>query len=106
MLLQKFNENIKERITLVFFTGKHCAPCQRMKKESHLYFKSVAEDLDIYKVIIIDVEDNPKIANQYIVRSLPTIIIFNNSIEIDRIIGYIDRRNIILRLDKIMGIEK
>ena len=66
------NEN---RPVIVDFHAVWCGPC---KTQSPI-LKQVAEELgDSVKVIKIDVDQNPEIANRYQIQSVPTIMIFKN----------------------------
>jgi len=54
---------------VLVFGSKHCKPCEgwkRMLKEAGIKYE------------YIDVEKNPKMANEYLVNSLPTTIVLKN----------------------------
>jgi thioredoxin 1 len=71
-----FNEIINDtKPVLIDFHALWCGPC---KVQSPI-LKEVATELgDKIKVIKIDVDQNPEIANQYQIRGVPTLIIFQN----------------------------
>ncbi len=66
------NEN---RPVIVDFHAVWCAPCKMQTP----ILKQVAEELgELVKVIKIDVDQNPMIAAQYQIQSVPTLMIFKN----------------------------
>lgn len=63
-----------EKIVLVDFYGTWCGPCQTLMP----ILKDVKEELkNGIKIVKIDIDKNQKLATQYQVRSVPTMILFN-----------------------------
>tara|TARA_R110000851_G_scaffold284403_2_gene437973 strand:- start:240 stop:497 length:258 start_codon:yes stop_codon:yes gene_type:complete len=71
--------NIMKKIK--YFSAKWCGPCK--------VFKPIMKELSSegYDIEFIDGDDNPKIANEYNIRSVPTTIVEENGIEVGRFLG-------------------
>ena len=78
-----FKELIKDKV-LVDFYADWCGPCKMMAKT----LEKVESDL---KVIKINVEEFEKLAREYGVMSIPTLILFEDEKEIKRNIGFMDK---------------
>ncbi|SRR5258706_14024146 len=70
-------------IELVYFSGEWCRPCQLMKP---VLKELTNENLDIL-IQNIDVDQNPNLAKQNDVRSIPTIIFYKDGVVRDKQIG-------------------
>jgi len=83
---QNFDDLIKEKV-LVDFYADWCGPCKMLGPE----LEKVESDLSVVKV---NVDEHEEIARSYGVMSIPTIVLFNNSQEIKRNIGFINKSKI------------
>ena len=77
------NLDIKNDRVLVDFSASWCGPCKMLS----LVLDKVEDEklIDIYK---IDIDENDKLADEYKIYSVPTLIIFENKKEVKRISGY------------------
>ena len=67
--------------TVKYFTATWCGPCQR--------FKPIMQEVanEGYSVQFIDIDSQKDTAEQYNVRSVPTVVIEENGSEVNRLIG-------------------
>lgn len=80
-----FDEAIKTGKVIVEFGAVWCGPCK--------YLVPLLEDLselglDGVKVCQVDIDESPKLANTYDAHNLPTLIVFENGVEIARNVGW------------------
>jgi thioredoxin-like negative regulator of GroEL len=62
------------------FTASWCGPC-----------KSMAMNLETanlgFPIEVVDIDAHPEVAAEYGIRSVPTLVLMDENIQIDRIIG-------------------
>ena len=78
--------------TIKYFSATWCGPCKS--------FKPVINEIasEGYSVQFIDIDQSPNTATQYSVMSVPTVIIEENGIEVDRFVGSIPKQQVLERL--------
>jgi thioredoxin 1 len=75
-MANSFSEIIKSDIpTLVDFSAEWCGPCKMMKPILEELKSKVDEKVRIIKV---DVDKNPQVANQFQIQGVPTLILFKS----------------------------
>ena len=79
--------------TAKYFTATWCGPCKA--------FKPVMTEImnERHSVQILDVDENKSLAQQYNVRSVPTTVIEENGVEVDRFVGGLPKQSVIQKLN-------
>ena len=78
------NEVIKEGIVVLDFYADWCGPCKMLGVELEAFAKENT-DVKIYK---INVDNNPEIARNYGVMTIPTLVLYKNGEIVNKHIGY------------------
>lgn len=75
-MANSFSDLIKSDIpTLVDFSAEWCGPCKMMKPILEELKSKVGEKV---RVIKVDVDKNPQVANQFQIQGVPTLILFKS----------------------------
>ncbi len=79
-----FDHEIQKGVTLVDFHANWCGPCRMLAP----VLEQVAKDVKGKAVVAkIDIDTEQKIAAQFQITSVPTMILFKNGKEVNRLIG-------------------
>ena len=75
-----------------FFNATWCGPCKA--------FKPIMQEVanDGYSIEFIDVDQSQETATKYGIRSVPTTVIEENGIEVNRFVGAIPKDQVIAKL--------
>ncbi|HSV32518.1 MAG TPA: thioredoxin [Pyrinomonadaceae bacterium] len=86
-----------DRPVLVDFWAAWCAPCRMLAPT----VESVAEKYaGSARVVKLNVDDNPSVSQRYGIKGIPTLILFKNGKEEERIVGATSEAAISRILDK------
>ena len=72
-----------EGLVVIKFSAVWCGPCKRLEPT----ISKLESEFSDAKVVRVDVDDNPEIAQKYKVRSLPTLLFLKDGEEVNRVIG-------------------
>ena len=81
---QNFQQQTKNKVVLVDFWASWCAPCRMMAPVLNDVAVELKGNSHVGKV---DIQQFQSLANQFKVRSIPTLILLRNGIEINRFVG-------------------
>lgn len=88
---QNFATEIANGTTLVDLYADWCGPCKMIAP----IVEEIANERADITVGKVNVDTDPQIAIQYGVQSIPTLIVFKNGQETNRIIGYRSKEDIL-----------
>ena len=83
------NANFKEEVldsdkkVLVDFWAPWCGPCRMVSP----IVDEIAEENAVVKVAKINIDEQPQLASQYGVMSIPTLMVFENGDVVDKAVG-------------------
>jgi thioredoxin 1 len=83
MEIQEFIKEIDGRLTIVDFWAPWCGPCRVL---SPIIDKLKESNPDV-NVIKVNVDESNMLASEFNVRNIPTVIVFKEEKEIERIVG-------------------
>jgi len=81
---QNFAHKTKDGVVLVDFWADWCMPCKMMAPILNEVAEATEGEATIYK---LNVDEQQQVAAKYGIRNIPTIILFKDGKEVERIIG-------------------
>lgn len=89
-----------ERPVLVDFWAEWCAPCKALTPAVEAVAEKYAERA---RVVKMNIDENPSVPQRYGIRGLPTLILFKEGREAERVVGAISKDVISRIIDKHIG---
>ena len=96
-----FSERIlkTDKPVLVDFWAPWCGPCKMVAPE----LEAVASEYEDKAVVVkVNVDEQQELANQYNVMGIPTLLLFKDGKEVDRLVGYRPRKDLMNAIDKLI----
>ena len=91
-----FVENSSKPV-LVDFWAEWCGPCELL---GPVLEEVAGEYVDKISICKLNVEENKDIPKEYGIISIPTLIVFNNSKEMERVVGFKSKKELQELLNK------
>lgn len=88
---ENFNELISNGEVLVDFFANWCGPCKMLGA----ILEELSTERSSVKIVKINVDENPNLARQFGVMSIPTMYLFKNGKEIAKKNGFMPKEELI-----------
>jgi thioredoxin 1 len=86
-----------DRPVLVDFWAAWCAPCRMLAPTVEAVAEKYASNARVLK---LNVDDNPSVSQRFGIKGIPTLILFKNGREEERVVGATSEQAISRMLDK------
>lgn len=95
---ENFDENIDgDQPVLVDFWAPWCGPCRMVAP----VVEEIAQQYEgQVKVVKLNTDENPNVASQYGIRSIPTLMIFKAGQRVDMVVGAVPKTTLANTLEK------
>lgn len=78
----------KEGVVLVDFFATWCGPCKMLAP----VYSSLAEEMEgKAEFLKVDIDQSMELARQFTITTVPTVVIFKDGKEMDRLVGFIPK---------------
>ena len=94
-----FDQEVKqsEILALVDFWAPWCGPCRKIAP----IIDEIAEDYKgRLKVVKVNTDENVRIAQEYSISGIPSILIFKNGEAVERLVGLMQKSTLISSIEK------
>ena len=96
-----FDDAIKQGVVLVDLWAEWCGPCRRLAPT----VDALADDYDgRVTVAKLNIDENPNTPSKYMVRGIPTLLLFKDGQLADTIVGLRPKEEIASALDQQVGV--
>ena len=87
-------------VSIVDFWAPWCGPCHSMAPGLEAFTKANSGRVRVYK---LDVDESPKTAEKFEIKSVPTVIFFKNGVQTDKVAGAMSESALQEKLDAMLS---
>ncbi len=81
----------KDAVVVVDFFATWCGPCKMLSPVYDSVETEMGDKVEFYKV---DIDQSMELAERFVVTTVPTVIVFKDGKEMDRLVGFIPKENL------------
>ncbi len=78
---------LADKPVLVDFYADWCGPCRMLRPT----LEAIADERSDVKVAAVNIDENPDLADEFDIATIPCVILFQNGAEADRSIGLVPK---------------
>ena len=78
---------LADKPVLVDFYADWCGPCRMLRPT----LEAIADERSDVKVAAVNIDENPDLADEFDIASIPCVILYQNGAEADRSIGLVPK---------------
>ena len=78
-----FKQETQEGVVLVDFYAEWCGPCRMVAP----IIEELSNELEEGKIVKVNVDESPETSREFMIRSIPTVVVMKDGQEVDRQIG-------------------
>jgi thioredoxin 1 len=91
-----FEDETKQGVTLVDFWAPWCGPCKMLTP----IIEGIAAKIgDKAKITKVNIDDSPKVASKFGIRSIPTVVILKNGETVEQLVGLRKETDLLAAID-------
>jgi thioredoxin 1 len=94
---QDFGDSVKDGLVLVDFWAEWCAPCRRLAPTVDQLAEEYNGRLTVAKM---NVDENPVTPPNFMIRGIPTLLLFKNGEVKESVVGLADKADLARMIDK------
>ena len=94
---QNFNNKIKKGVVLVDFWADWCMPCRMMAPILNEVAEATEGEASVYK---LNVDEYQQVAAKFGIRNIPTMILFKDGKEFERLVGMKTKESLLSSIEK------
>ena len=98
----EFEEEVlkSEKLILVDFFANWCGPCKTMAP----ILEEISKENDNFNVAKVNIDEQRDLALDYEIEFIPTMILFKNGKEVDRLQGVVNKQTILDKIEQFNSI--